>query len=286
MKQFFLTILLVLFASATACDVIVGDPRENGVAPPPDTSGTRNVLLEDFTGQLCGNCPAAAEEAYRLEARHGSDRLVVLAIHVGSLASPSPPNYPREFRTPTGNDIDNLFRVSPVGIPQGMVNRIERSGRRVHTRGQWANLVQEQLRTKAVVEIEATATYDSSSRQITVDADVLYKQRGTSDYRLVAVLAENNIVGYQKDYRKTPSDVENTPFTHMLRTALTSTWGEGLSDYDVPANQSVKRTIRFTVPDDADWLIENCDVILYVHRHNSTREVLQVVKIKPVLQGS
>jgi thiol-disulfide isomerase/thioredoxin len=279
-------IVVVLAVVLSACDVIEGDPREDFVAPPPDTTSTRNVLLEDFTGQLCGNCPAAAEEAKRLEEQYGPDRLIVMAIHVGSLAAPSPPKYPREFRSSTGNDIDNLFRVSPVGIPQGMINRVERNGRRVFTRGQWATIVQEQFRTKPIVELEATATYDSASRQIVIDASVLYKQRGSADHRIVAMLVENGIIGYQKDYRRTPSDVENSRFDHLLRTSLTSTWGESLSDYDVPANERVRRVIRYTVPADVDWIIENCDIIVYVHRHNSTREVLQVIKIKPRVQGS
>lgn len=284
MKHF--VVSLALLATLIACDVIEGDPREDFVSPPEDTTSARNVLLEDFTGQLCGNCPVAAEEAKRLEQAYGSDRLVVVAIHVGSLAAPSPPKYPREFRSPTGNDVDNLFRVSAVGIPQGMVNRVERNGRRVFTRGQWATAIQDQFRVKPVVEIEAAATYDSTTRQIVVDASVLYKQRGSADYRLVAMLVENGIVGYQKDYRKTPSDVENSRFDHLLRTSLSSTWGDALSEYDVPADQRIRRTIRYTVPADVDWMIENCDIIVYVHRHNSTREVLQVVKIKPVLQKS
>jgi thiol-disulfide isomerase/thioredoxin len=271
---------------AVGCDVIEGDPREDFVSPPPDTTTTRNVLLEDFTAQLCGNCPPAAEEAKRLEQLYGSDRLVVVAFHIGSLAVPAMPKYPRDFRSQTGNDIDNLFKINAVGIPQGMVNRVERNGRRVFTRGQWAAAVQDQFRRKPVVEIEAAATYDSTTRQIVINADVLYKQRGAADYRIAAMLVENNIIGYQKDYRRSPSDVENSRFDHLLRTSLTNTWGDALSEYEVPANQRIQRVIRYTVPADVDWEVANCDIVVYVHRHNSTREVLQVIKIKPVLQAS
>ena len=84
-----------VFAS---CEVIEG-PYMSGNINPIDTSNNnyvKNILIEDFTGHLCKNCPDAASELDAIQAVYGS-RIIGLAIHSGStFARP----YPID---PTGN---------------------------------------------------------------------------------------------------------------------------------------------------------------------------------------
>lgn len=46
----------------------------------------RNVLLVDFTGQRCSNCPAAADLVHSLTAGAAGARIIPVAVHGG----PSP----------------------------------------------------------------------------------------------------------------------------------------------------------------------------------------------------
>ena len=86
----------------------------------------RNILIEDFTGHTCQNCPEAAKE---LEAIHDvyGDQIIGIAIHVvKSFARPYPesaaPKFQYDFRTEWGNAWESLFEIT--SLPKGMVNRI------------------------------------------------------------------------------------------------------------------------------------------------------------------
>ncbi|MFN5378805.1 MAG: hypothetical protein ACK5BQ_08575, partial [Ignavibacteria bacterium] len=90
-----------------SCDV-VNAPYEKNPKDPSDTllkdtstvitrtGALQNVLLEDYTGQLCGNCPEAAEIADRLYKVNGG-RVIVTAIHAGIFAKKELPDYQYDF---------------------------------------------------------------------------------------------------------------------------------------------------------------------------------------------
>jgi hypothetical protein len=272
---------LLLCATAAivgSCDVIEGDPTERPDGNNGGTGVPRTVLLEDFTGQLCGNCPAAATTAKEIEDAYDG-RVITVAVHVGTLASPAPPDYPHEFRTPHGNEFDNTFNASREGIPKGMVNRTRPTGQFLLGRGQWAQVVAQQLQTSAAISLDGTATYDSSARTITVTADIEYETAGTPDYHVAAMLVEDGIIGSQLDYSRSPSRIQGYVFNHVFRTGLNGAWGEQLSSTAVANGTTVSRTITYAVPDGVSWNMENCHVVLYVHRHTTTREVLQAKKL-------
>ncbi|MGB2413658.1 MAG: hypothetical protein ACPH9Q_08035, partial [Schleiferiaceae bacterium] len=70
----FLFASLLLSLMTTQCDVI-DQPFKNG--GPQDTTSTaqlRNVLIEDFTGHRCKNCPKASKEIEALVDAFGADR--------------------------------------------------------------------------------------------------------------------------------------------------------------------------------------------------------------------
>src|SRR4051812_17310300 len=104
MKRFPAAILILsvlVFSTAfTACDKIKRpDQRPPQVYHCIDTlhqviktntltSNFRKVLLEDYTGHQCVNCPRAAEAAETLAIQYGN-KLVVLANHVSDFANPN-----------------------------------------------------------------------------------------------------------------------------------------------------------------------------------------------------
>ena len=52
------------------------------------TKAERTVLLEDFTGQNCVNCPAAHRTIEALEQQYGS-HLIAVSIHAGHFGIPA-----------------------------------------------------------------------------------------------------------------------------------------------------------------------------------------------------
>ena len=66
----------------------------------------RNILLEDFTGHLCPNCPNAAREIEAIRTIY-EDQIIALAIHVSpDFARPysanQAPSFQYDFRTEWG----------------------------------------------------------------------------------------------------------------------------------------------------------------------------------------
>ena len=66
----------------TGCDYIAEDERLIYEKPEP---AQRVVLLEDFTGQRCSNCPTATAVIEQLHEAYG-EALVAVGIHCGPLA--------------------------------------------------------------------------------------------------------------------------------------------------------------------------------------------------------
>ena len=64
----------------TSCENIDESDRLIEVTP---TEVSRAVLVEEFSGQFCVNCPYGAAQLHRMEAEYGADSLVVVTIHCG-----------------------------------------------------------------------------------------------------------------------------------------------------------------------------------------------------------
>ena len=81
MRKIYLSVLtLAALVMAVACDEVSTDERLTYVEPP---EVGRAVLIEDYTGQYCVNCPRATEEIERLVEQYGDSVVVAVAIHSG-----------------------------------------------------------------------------------------------------------------------------------------------------------------------------------------------------------
>lgn len=80
----------------------------------------RNVLLVDFTGQRCSNCPAAADLLRSLTAGPAGARIIAVSVHGGALALSTDAS-PRGLASPDARRLTDEARVS--SWPQGTVDR-------------------------------------------------------------------------------------------------------------------------------------------------------------------
>src|ERR1700741_709431 len=112
------TLLLGITALFTACDFV---QDANPPLTPTDNTGNnsniiyRKVLVEDYTGHKCGNCPAAADVLKDLETQYAG-KIVPLAIHAGFFANTNT-QYPTNFANADGNAYDTQFGISTAGNP-------------------------------------------------------------------------------------------------------------------------------------------------------------------------
>ncbi|MCX7729173.1 MAG: Omp28 family outer membrane lipoprotein [Bacteroidia bacterium] len=277
--------ITLLFIVIMSCDKIKY-PRQNTTA----LSGTnfvekdnyavyqiKKVLLEDYTGHTCGNCPKAATKAEELKNLY-KDTLVVIAVHAGSFANPTP-SYPADYRTAAGTDWDNFFGISAAGLPKGMINRKGYpTTSHIYSYTQWASVIPTLIRTSPAVTIKLKTQYDTVNRVLNVQHTIKFFQSFSNDFYLSSVIVEDSIIGKQKDYSVYPDDVENYVFRYVLRGALNGSWGNVLKTAPVNANDSVVKNINgfYIQPSFKDKQIY---VVSFVY-DNSTKEILQCEKVK------
>jgi hypothetical protein len=107
-KLFAFSALLSLLFLTPQCDV-VDQPFKGGTIDTTSSEQRRNVLIEDFTGHRCKNCPKASKEIANLVDAFGNDRIIGLAIHAGpGNFTGTNTDYPTDFTTQEGR----LFKIS------------------------------------------------------------------------------------------------------------------------------------------------------------------------------
>ena len=177
---------MMLFAMG--CDKI---DINNTHKPFEPVGGQKAVLIKDFTGVRCVNCPAAAETAHELQHLLGEDRIFILSVHAGFLAQPIG-NFP-DFLTEEGtiwynnHDSNPLFSVDHVDLTEGYTLNVEQIDAPVS-----AALNEVQL-----FDITTTTTYDEASRRLEVENSFYPTGDGNGKYYATVCLVEDSIVGWQ-----------------------------------------------------------------------------------------
>jgi len=286
---------LFLISIISSCEVIEG-PYMTGNGGGVDTNSNqyvKNILIEDFTGHLCQNCPDAARELEAIHDLYGS-QIIGLALHVGStFARPYPlsqPKFTYDFRTKWGEELDGFFNISDAGLPKGMINRIDYPGDHRKNKGQWLASVQQELDKEVVFGLNINSSFDGNNSIIDISTDALKDISG--DYKLVVCLTENEITNWQKDG---VIEDENYIHNHVLRSLITSAWGDDVSlstnisngeNYTHNYSVNLADLENFNIDysnntlfqgngESGGWNQNNISILAYIY-DNSNYEILQV----------
>ncbi len=262
----------ILLMGLYACDKIKdGDYYK----PVSASTSDRKVLIEDYTGQKCGNCPRAAETALQLKSLYG-DNVVVMAVHVGFFAVPDAKGtFTYDFRTPAGNALDSIYGISAAGLPQGMINRKIFNGSPIVSYGAWGQSIAQIINTTPDMIIDTlTATFDSLAKTVTVKTNTKFTKTLTGKYNMVVCITEDSIIKPQEDYSKNPQVINNYIHHHALRATLNGTFGESLITAPAAAVRVKKEYTKVAVKA-TDWNPKHLYVVAFV-TDAATNEVLQV----------
>lgn len=238
-------ILLVVFAS---CDY-VSTPYKNQQIIKVDTSKSivyKNVMVEDYTGITCGNCPGAADVLDTLIKKYGS-RIVPMAVNAGSFASPplAPSYYNIDFTSSTGDAYNTTFGIT--SNPNGMVNRKGYAqGTIVQTDGNWESLAYSIIQNDtAFIKLTLSSTFDTTSRNLTVTATSTFLKALPGKYNLVVLLTQDSIKDPQLKYGV--GEIVNYQHRYALRDAINSTWGDSLVANGASLNKTVTKTYTYNI---------------------------------------
>jgi hypothetical protein len=267
---------LVLLTFATSCEevpVIVTPVQQLGDCPAGDISlvadQQKQVLIEEFTGVRCVNCPDGSEAVKALINQYG-EQVVVLSFHAGFFSDPYPESV-YDFRTPAGNALLN-FHGSPLGYPAAIIDRSPFGGSsRLHLgQNDWAGAIAAQVADAPAVKIYLENIYDPVSRNLEVQVSLFFEEDVEGEIRISVMITEDRL----QDYQETPSGLQaDYEHNHVLRTALSSPTGNILSE---PGTAGTRFCKSFTGIIDESWKSEDCTVIVFVHKGSSEeKEVLQ-----------
>ena len=263
MKRYFILLLLTLGFSAVYAqqDYKVSTEEEK-----------RGILLEEFTGSYCPNCPDGHAIAKSIgKGFRGQAHLV--SIHTGSF---SPTKGSFILRTDDGEDIAAKF--PPKGFPTGMISRHLFNGNFVHGREGWKTLANKLKDDVATVNLYAEGTYDGSDRTLKIHTEGYSAADNSSkDMRLNVIITQDYIKGYQKG----SAEGDNYMHMHVLRDYITPTQGDvidkkGKGDY-------FTADYTYSVPTEIngqELKPQDMRIIVFV-TENGMEEVANVKSIKP-----
>jgi hypothetical protein len=241
MKNKYLSLILLLL---TACSSIGEEDRLIYVKP---QAAKRVVLLEDFTGQKCVNCPDAHEVIDSLQKDFGPDSIIAVAIHGGDLALYTNAKF-LGLRTQTGDEYFDYwnFDYQPVGL-------INRHGAKKHT--DWTATVIEEMTKPAPLDLNVQALLNEGNIDIQVSA---FGTDGSVVGKLQLWAVEDSITAMQM----MPNNKIETEYVHnhVFRAAVNGSWGD---DFTITEGESVDKT--YTFQPDAAWKPEHLSIVAFVY---------------------
>ncbi len=275
MKNKNILIAFFILIAISACDIIEAPYEKEDIDFVIDTT-TRNVLIEDFTGFRCGNCPEASETAEKI-AEHFKGKVFVLGVHAGPLSIPTP-GRKYDFRTSEGKELEDYYNL--IATPYGLVNRRSFNGQYLLSPSAWAGYTEPIIEELAEVKIGINPEYNESSKLITANLDLYYTRKSDLNHFVAVYIVEDSIVQYQQDDSQFPNiHVLDYVHNNVLRGSMNGTWGSQVSSSIVKAGKSVSLSFNYKIPTDKDWRADKLSLLVFVH-NNATKEILNVEKIK------
>lgn len=234
----------------------------------------QKILVEEFTGTRCVNCPAGSSELARLQEIYG-DQLIIVAIHAGSFARPYPESQ-QDFRSGPGDALLN-FLGQPLGYPSAVINRklFPDEVDLQLSRSLWPIFLQQESQLLARIELTGQINFNPSSRRIDLELNLKKLTiEPTNDLRLSVMVVEDKVA----DYQLTPQGVDpDYVHRHNLRDMITAPTGNNLPS-DWAEGESLMRTFQYILPE--SWQAGEVSLVAIVHEIGIHKDVWEVAQFQ------
>lgn len=253
----------------TACDDIAENDR---IIPVDRIESDRVVLLQEFSGQRCRNCPDGAEAIHNILNEY-PDNVVAVSMQ------PAGTTFSGPYR---GSDLTSEqatfmydFYGRPTEFPYAIINGnldlSEESNRKNYN--VWATMTIMAMLDAPVMTLEVESSYDPATRTVTATYSAEAQEELYDDLKVVVWLTEDGVVGAQDVHGRPVMDYVTN---HLLRASLTGEDGVSIGSY-FKIGQVAEGTVSTVIAD--NWNADNCHVMAYVYR-TSDKYVLQAAKTK------
>ncbi|MGB3947477.1 MAG: Omp28-related outer membrane protein [Bacteroidia bacterium] len=254
------------------------------------TNHVKKILIEDFTGHTCGNCPKAAKELHQIDSIY-SGQIIGIAIHVGGYAIPNPgyngsdqTAFLNDYRTSVGEQYDATFGASNFGLPQGMFNRKDYDAvNQTHLKfyPNWKNYAASIVAEPSVVDLQIAVDYNQSNRKLCLAIKDSFLTTVTGNYKLVIAITQDSIISWQDNIGVNKADYVHR---HVLRDVITPSgaFGETLITGTAAAGTKHIKRFAYIIPTNYNNVIcdaNKCHLVAYIFNAD-TYEIIQAEEVK------
>jgi hypothetical protein len=242
-------------------------------------SGTKKVLLEEFSTAPCQYCPDGAVVLEDIEAFYGDD-IIIAQHHAGfgtdKMTIPEHSAYATAYApgAPTATVDRKMFvGQTSVGISRNI----------------WEDKAVEQLEDLTPFDIALTHTYDSASRKITMNVSVdVLDFVSNEDYRVNIFIIEDSVAhkglsGYDQvnyyntvaghPYQGAGNPIKGYVHRKVVRAVPTTTWGDAsIFNGSIEPGAKFTKTYTYTIPAKYDVLAPNLNdmgIVAFVSKYDA-----------------
>ncbi len=219
----------------------------------PQDSVIKKVLLIDFTGIRCVNCPNAHETIHQLQNVYPG-KIVPVAIHGTSLAYPISP-FVTDLRTEDGNTIINTFGIN--AIPVGLVDYFDKEHLTQLTA--WADEVDAVINKQPKVGLKIENTVNTEDSVINISVEITAMQKFTETAKLFVYILEDSIITKQESE---DGIIDNYVQLNVFRDAVSDVWGDNIFASGVDSADVENK--NFSVNISSKWNVNNCKIVTFV----------------------
>lgn len=245
-------------------------------------SNSRGILLEDYTGHKCTNCPAAAQIAKDLE-QDSNLNVIVASIHASEDGSfQSTDNlFTENYETEAGNEYVRGSEMSGfLGNPMGTINRNDGgiSNSVWYFSSGWGNGVNNEMNNILDLNVQVKYFYFPSTNGLFIHSETSVLNDLNGNYHLVIYLIRNEVISPQK-YN---AGIIDTNYHHhaILSDNINNTWGTSIIDGAVSKDSMIYNNFSYQLPDpnfDTTYKVDNLSLITYIMNRDNMK-VVQVIK--------
>ena len=229
------------------------------------------VLLEEFTGVRCVNCPKGHELIDDIKLVH-SARFIAISEHSEFLAEPY--NNDQDLRAEEAQDLEDMLGPA-FAKPSGTIDRKLFPGETqlLQFTAKWAGYVDQQITETTPVNVHIVNDYSNTSRKLSVTITLHYTSEVTDENKLTVMVLEDGILTSQLDDHGVDSAyIQN----QVLRRTLTAFNGIVINTTKERGRVFVKSFVVEELP--IQWVAANVRIVALVHKSVGSFEVLQAAE--------
>ncbi|GAB5538054.1 MAG: hypothetical protein Salg2KO_01570 [Salibacteraceae bacterium] len=297
--RYLLTLTLLI---GVACDKVEIPIEKPAVVNPIDTTeifpeidtaeindATRKVLVEEFTGHKCPNCPLNTSKLLKLQERNDPE-VVVISYHHGIFSKTDDEAFEADYTTEYGGELHDLFGIN--AYPTAIVNRATFEGfdpysNTFPTHTFWKDPIDLMLvENEPILAIGIANEFQADSNQYKIRVSLKALEDLNQEYRLTLLYIEDSVISPQIDNRIDKAvDPDQTDMEyahkHLFRAPVNANAGISgeviVTNDGLSAEDWVDWRYVFPVPEYIEDPL-NCTFIALVVE-SATSEVIQVEEV-------